>query len=236
MVTAFLTSLFFTNQIAGLCRFFCCFKSCCSKETLSDHSSRPIVPNTKSQPDSVSIPTALNKQVTLKVTMAPGIMSPVPGNLSSPLYSKFPGSSRKVSTMSAFDSDSLSNSGISRPSNSRRESSFVSKKFTSVGSSKLSGVIQALQRQSGAELGVNTHSTLFNTDHATILEWIATERMSHLPPEGSSYDKVLAWAQLFVERLHSFDVAIRDFEGSSWLAAQLSYGYCAMLLEVRNCL
>ncbi|CAG7920909.1 unnamed protein product [Penicillium olsonii] len=164
--------------------------------------------------------------------MAPGIMSPVPGNLSSPLYSKFPGSSRKVSTMSAFDSDSLSNSGISRPSNSRRESSFVSKKFTSVGSSKLSGVIQALQRQSGAELGVNTHSTLFNTDHATILEWIATERMSHLPPEGSSYDKVLAWAQLFVERLHSFDVAIRDFEGSSWLAAQLSYGYCAMLLEL----
>jgi hypothetical protein len=56
--------------------------------------------------------------------------------------------------------------------------------------------------------------------------------MSHLPPEGSSYDKVLAWAQLFVERLHSFDVAIGRFEGNSWLAAQLSYGYCAMLLEV----
>lgn len=164
--------------------------------------------------------------------MAPGIMSPVPGNLSSPLYGKFPGNSRQVSAMSMFDSDTLSNSGISRPSNSRRESSFVSKKFTTAGSSKLSSVVQGLQRQSGTDLGVSTSSNLFNTDHAAILEWIATERMSHLPPEGSSYDKVLAWAQLFVERLHSFDVAIRDFEGNSWLAAQLSYGYCAMLLEV----
>ncbi|KAJ5322016.1 uncharacterized protein N7506_011146 [Penicillium brevicompactum] len=164
--------------------------------------------------------------------MAPGIMSPVPGNLSSPLYGKFPGNSRQVSAMSMFDSDTLSNSGISRPSNSRRESSFVSKKFTTAGSSKLSSVVQGLQRQSGTDLGVSTSSNLFNTDHAAILEWIATERMSHLPPEGSSYDKVLAWAQLFVERLHSFDVAIRDFEGNSWLAAQLSYGYCAMLLEL----
>jgi hypothetical protein len=130
-----------------------------------------------------------------------------------------------------FDSDSHSNGGVSRSGNSRRES-FMPKKFATAGSSKLSGVIQGLQRQSGAELGVNSDSTLFNTDHASILEWIANQRMSHLPPEGSSYDKVLAWAQLFVERLHSFDVAIRDFEGGSWLAAKLSYGYCAMLLEV----
>jgi hypothetical protein len=57
--------------------------------------------------------------------------------------------------------------------------------------------------------------------------------MSKLPPEGSSYDKVLAWAQLFVERLHSFDLAIENFAGDSYLAAQLAYGYCAILLEVR---
>lgn len=134
-----------------------------------------------------------------------------------------------MSTM--FDNDNHSNGGFSRSVTSRRES-FMPRKFVTAGSSKLSLLVQSLQRQSGAELGVNASSTLFNTDHATILEWIANERMSHLPPEGSSYDKVLAWAQLFVERLHSFDVAIRDFEGGSWLAAQLSYGYCAMLLEV----
>lgn len=157
--------------------------------------------------------------------MAPGTIAPVPGNVTSPFYSKLPGNSRQVSGMSSmFDNDNHSISGMSR--------SFTPRKFHSAGSSKLSSVVQGLRHQSGAELGVNASSTLFNTDHATILEWIATERMSHLPPEGSSYDKVLAWAQLFVERLHSFDVAIGDFEGNSWLAAQLSYGYCAMLLEV----
>jgi hypothetical protein len=57
--------------------------------------------------------------------------------------------------------------------------------------------------------------------------------MSLLPPEGSDYDKVLAWAQLFVDRLHHFDVEIEQFAGDSYLAAQLSYGFCAMLLEVR---
>ncbi|CAG8900204.1 unnamed protein product [Penicillium egyptiacum] len=158
-------------------------------------------------------------------TMAPGIISPVPGNVTSTFYSSLPGNSRQVSAMSSlFDHDNHSNGGMSR--------SFMSRKFHSAGSSKLSSVVQGLQRQSGAELGVNASSALFNTDHATLLEWIATERMSHLPPEGSSYDKVLAWAQLFVERLHSFDMAIRDFEGGSWLAAKLSYGYCAMLLEL----
>ncbi|CAG7976466.1 unnamed protein product [Penicillium nalgiovense] len=157
--------------------------------------------------------------------MAPGTIAPVPGNVTSPFYSKLPGNSRQVSGMSSmFDNDNHSISGMSR--------SFTPRKFHSAGSSKLSSVVQGLRHQSGAELGVNASSTLFNTDHATILEWIATERMSHLPPEGSSYDKVLAWAQLFVERLHSFDVAIGDFEGNSWLAAQLSYGYCAMLLEL----
>lgn len=129
------------------------------------------------------------------------------------------------------DNDTHSNGGLSRSGTARGEPS-MSRKFHSAGSSKLSGVVQGLQRQSGAELGANVSSMLCNTDHTTILEWIATERMSHLPPEGSSYDKVLAWAQLFVERLHSFDLAIRDFEGNSWLAAQLSYGYCAMLLQV----
>lgn len=59
--------------------------------------------------------------------------------------------------------------------------------------------------------------------------------MSMLPAEGSGYDKVLSWAQLFVERLHSFEAAIEGFAGDSYLAAQLAYGYCVVLLEVRPC-
>ena len=71
-----------------------------------------------------------------------------------------------------------------------------------------------------------------DTSHETLLEWIRSQRMSNVPAEGSSYDKVLAWAQLFAERLHDFDLAIEDFAGDSYYASQLAYGYCAILLEV----
>ena len=60
--------------------------------------------------------------------------------------------------------------------------------------------------------------------------------MTHLPPEGSSYDKVLAWAQLFAERLNLFDLEISEFAVDSFRAAELAYGYCAILLEVRSAL
>jgi hypothetical protein len=56
--------------------------------------------------------------------------------------------------------------------------------------------------------------------------------MRKLPPEGSRYDKALVWAALFIERVHSFDIGIEQFAGDSHLAAQLSYGYCASLLEL----
>lgn len=71
-----------------------------------------------------------------------------------------------------------------------------------------------------------------DTDYASLLEWIRCERMKKLPPEGSSYDKALVWAALFVERVHSFDLGIEQFAGDSHLAARLSYGYCASLLEL----
>lgn len=66
------------------------------------------------------------------------------------------------------------------------------------------------------------------------MDWIRNQRMTLLPPEGSDYDKVLAWAALFVERLNHFDLAIDEFAGESEVAAQMAYGYCAMLLEVSS--
>ena len=106
------------------------------------------------------------------------------------------------------------------------------RKMNGAGDSNITSVVQSLYSRSGDELGANASSKLMNSTHASLLEWIRHQRMSHLPPEGSSYDKVLAWAQLFVERLHSFDMAIAEFAGDSYLATQLSYGYCGMLLEV----
>lgn len=148
----------------------------------------------------------------------------------SPLNTLSPGAGghwRRISG-GLHDFDSVSN-GAARSVVSRR----ISRKTAGAGeSSNISNVVYSLKRRSGDELGVTTSSKLLNANHATLLDWIRHQRMSKIPPEGSSYDKVLAWAQLFVERLHSFDLAIEHFAGDSYLAAQLAYGYCAILLEV----
>jgi hypothetical protein len=92
-------------------------------------------------------------------------------------------------------------------------------------------VVNSLARRSSDDVAAFRVS---DTDYGSLLEWIRCERMKKLPPEGSSYDKALVWAALFVERVHSFDSGIEQFAGDSHLAAQLSYGYCASLLEVRQ--
>jgi hypothetical protein len=99
-------------------------------------------------------------------------------------------------------------------------------------STNISNVVSALKSRSDDELGPAAASQVFGASYSSILEWISNQRMTLLPPEGSDYDKVLSWAYLFVERLNSFDLAIEEFAGDSYLAAQLAYGYCAMLLQV----
>lgn len=163
--------------------------------------------------------------------MAPGLtspISPVPGNLFSS-YSERPGGSRQVSSFSAhFDSDNISQNGRS----SRRES-FMPRKVANGGVSNIGSLVQSLYQRSGVELGSDASSKLLNTDYENLKEWIRIQRMSHLPPEGSSYDKVLAWAQLFIDRLHHFDSSVNEFlSQDSYLATQMSYGYCRLLLEV----
>ncbi|KAF3396793.1 hypothetical protein DPV78_007762 [Talaromyces pinophilus] len=96
----------------------------------------------------------------------------------------------------------------------------------------ISDVVDSLKRWSVDELGATTSSKVLNTNHRTLLDWIRYQRLSKLPPEGSIYDKVLAWAQLFMERLQSFDSAIEHFASNSYLATQIAYGYCAILLEL----
>jgi hypothetical protein len=96
-------------------------------------------------------------------------------------------------------------------------------------SSAFANLVQSLGRRGSGEM---TSSKIIGADYVGILEWIRSERMRKLPPEGSSYDRVLVWARLFVERLHSFDSAIQHFEGDSHMAAELAYIHCASLLEV----
>lgn len=103
--------------------------------------------------------------------------------------------------------------------------------FSGGGNTTLTNVVHSLAR---GDSGEETASGVADADYASLLEWIRCERMKKLPPEGSSYDKALVWAALFVERVHSFDSGIEQFAGDSRLAAQLSYCYCASLLEVRQ--
>lgn len=110
----------------------------------------------------------------------------------------------------------------------------TSRKASSFDTFNISGVVDSIKRRSGDELGASASFRLLEVSNESLLQWISTQRMSHLPAEGSSYDKVLAWAQLFVERLNSFDVAIEDFAGDSSVASQLAYGYCSVLLDVSS--
>ncbi|KAJ5756136.1 hypothetical protein N7533_005679 [Penicillium manginii] len=161
--------------------------------------------------------------------MAPGIISPVPGTPLSPLYNNGFGS-RQVSSASAmFESDNISQNGMSR---SVRRESGIPRKLNG-GNSQITSVVNSWYTRSGNELGAGAFSRLsHNHTHLSIIEWIRQQRMSHLPAEGSSYDKVLGWAQLFVERLHSFELNIHHFAGDSHLATQLSYGFCDLLLQL----
>ncbi|KAL4996903.1 hypothetical protein BDV10DRAFT_186709 [Aspergillus recurvatus] len=95
-------------------------------------------------------------------------------------------------------------------------------------SNALTDLVQTLKSRDNTSMG---HSRTFGADHERLLEWIRTERMHKLPPEGSSYDKVLICAKLFVERLHSFDGAVQHFAQGSHMATQLAYIHCASLLE-----
>ncbi|KAJ5717647.1 hypothetical protein N7488_003293 [Penicillium malachiteum] len=154
-----------------------------------------------------------------------GLMSPVPGNMSSSFYSERPVGSRQVSSFSAyFDSDNISQNGRSV----RRES----RKMNGAGTSNLSSLVQSLYQRSDNELGSDVSAKLSGVSYESLKEWIRIQRMSHLPPEGSSYDKVLAWAQLFIDRMHHFDQGINQFVGDSWLATHMSYGFCGLLLDL----
>lgn len=126
----------------------------------------------------------------------------------------------------------LSHSGGGRPV-------VLTRKVSTASFSHISHVVHAIKQRSVEELGGSSsasNSAIFTATYESLLEWISQQRMSELPAEGSSYDKVLAWAELFADRLHSFDYAVQEFAGDSYLAAQLSYGYCSLLLNVSCCL
>ncbi|KAI6617114.1 hypothetical protein MCOR07_007258 [Pyricularia oryzae] len=162
--------------------------------------------------------------------MAPGLVSPQ-------LPSAAPYSVSKSSSSSSHTAHHHQNGEYSSETVESRQRHLGLRKMGSrhssmANASSISSIVYSIKRRSSEELGSNISAQLLSATHESVLDWISAQRMSDLPPEGSSYDKVLAWAQLFVDRLHSFDHAVQEFAGDSYLAAQLAYGYCSLLLEL----
>ncbi|KAF5861218.1 hypothetical protein ETB97_000473 [Aspergillus alliaceus] len=86
-------------------------------------------------------------------------------------------------------------------------------------------------RRSQDELDPIHATMLLEVSDRSLLEWIRSQRLHSLPPEGSSHDNVLKWAAAFIGRLRTFYVAIEQFDGA-YLACRLGYGFCGMLLEL----
>ncbi|KAK8036484.1 hypothetical protein PG991_001621 [Apiospora marii] len=133
---------------------------------------------------------------------------------------------QQSSSSSGMMEHSMTSSHISGTSSSRFTSS------SGMETSAISSVVYALKRRSDMELGSDMSGQIMGESHVSILDWIAVQRMSHLPAEGSNYDKVLAWTQLFVERLHSFEMSMEEFASDSAMATRIAYGYCAILLKL----
>lgn len=172
--------------------------------------------------------------------MAPGTLSPslpsaAPYALANDGSRPMVTSSRNISAaLSQYHNyDDLHHGPDSVEARQRGLSQRVASRQSSVTNvSNISNIVYSIKRRSSEELGSDVSAQLFNATHESLLGWISAQRMSDLPAEGSSYDKVLAWAQLFADRLQSFDHAIQEFAGDSYLAAQLAYGYCSLLLEL----
>lgn len=161
--------------------------------------------------------------------MAPSVLTVSPADLAAQFPSPS-GYSQSHTTSVTQQNKDIFHIGTTRGESSTRGSPHL--KTGVADASNISGIVYSLKRRSSAELGSDVSSKLLNESHESLQEWIRSQRMSQLPPEGSSYDRVLAWAELFIERLHSFDVEIQEFAGDTYSAAQLSYGYCALMLDV----
>ncbi|KAI9044696.1 tetratricopeptide repeat protein [Aspergillus affinis] len=96
----------------------------------------------------------------------------------------------------------------------------------------ISSVVFGLYRRSREELPPSTALQLSEVSYTELLEWFRSERMAFLPGQASTQDNILKWAYVFVERLHAYNETIEHISRDSYLAADLAYGYCGLILEL----
>jgi hypothetical protein len=114
--------------------------------------------------------------------------------------------------------------------------SVVSTKQTSTSTTQISHVIE-----SGRSIKSRIIYDLEDVDQSffdrvtleQFLEFIADERLIHMPRKGSQWDRVLKSAEFFALQLYNFGLAVSPFVHDSENAAFLAIGFCQLLLEVR---
>jgi hypothetical protein len=66
----------------------------------------------------------------------------------------------------------------------------------------------------------------------SFLEYIECERLTHMPHQGSRFDKVLKWAEFFALQITSYEKAVESFVPESRSASKLIQAACRILIEV----
>ena len=66
----------------------------------------------------------------------------------------------------------------------------------------------------------------------SFLEYIEDERLCNMPQHGSSWDKVLKWAEFFALQVSGYENTVRTFVPDSSVAAKLIWATCRVLIEV----
>jgi hypothetical protein len=67
-----------------------------------------------------------------------------------------------------------------------------------------------------------------------ILDYIEQERLTHMPHQGSKWDRVLKWAEFFALQVSAYESAVSSFVPDSKLASKLIWAASRVLLEVRQ--
>ena len=65
-----------------------------------------------------------------------------------------------------------------------------------------------------------------------LLDYIAAERLRHLPPRGSRWDRVLKYAVLFADEVNAYQQSVSSFLSHHEEAARLVWRSCRILLQV----
>lgn len=68
----------------------------------------------------------------------------------------------------------------------------------------------------------------------SFVDYIESERLTHMPRRGSRWDKVLKWAEYFSLQISGYEKAVASFAPECTKAARLIWSACRVLIEVCN--